>query len=759
MRKQEMIKAAARSSVIMHAVYCHFCTDVSRSDFLRPDGNHRKFSFVDFLGIDKHMVLTEEIFVDIMSLFHRFYTPQLEIDMMVAIAAMLNGHGVFYANIPTRPAHIERRALTTQSLMEEYHSTGEYVRPRNSAEERQREEELQREASGRENVSGTSGRSRLAPSYQSGSRQGEGSGRRSAQDIFGNTGRSEGGGRRVRRNVPSLIVGHVSEAGASDGNTRTSSAEDEFAISAAYQKDKNYILLPCKSIRELVQKLSNHMTVKYHEDPILAVLTSWAKKTMFLVKDMNEVEPRPRKLMKVLKYFEYNHPDGSCSIGPAASRKRPTSGRFNGVYAINVGAMIEKYKSLDFAGLLEAFMSHAACEKGNYITSLPYSDEKGELSILRTINVGPDPGNILVRESYMPQMMSNNDLVFASLENPEACNTILPVSSYDDIIVWRHLDWLSFYAHYMECGHFVEDDPHEMPRYITTYPKTFVHAIWRFREINRERYEITSPHDVYPDGYLMEIRGRKSEQQINRKRIEQHKKLTRAQQEENLKWIYNQTKHLSMFNQINGYYRGEDSVDQPLSVEQEKQMEAIMAKAMSGSGIDSDDQSSSFGETSTRREFSGSTGRRTFAQFSVGSSDRDEEEVESEGEERSVPMPRIRERPSSLSRSVGSAIDDDLLKRKPVSRSHNKRSRERAISNTALRSKRMRSILRVRVGLAEREVTISGSSGYSADSRDSRDSRSLEESQSLDVTNDAEVLRTIADDEDDESFVEEIIFQ
>jgi hypothetical protein len=200
-------------------------------------------------------------------------------------------------------------------------------------------------------------------------------------------------------------------------------------------------------------------------------------------------------------------------------------------------------------------------------------------------------------------------------------------------------------------------------------------------------------------------------------------------------------------------------VDQPLSVEQEKQMEAIMAKAMSGSGIDSDDQSSSFGETSTRREFSGSTGRRTFAQFSVGSSDRDEEEVESEGEERSVPMPRIRERPSSLSRSVGSAIDDDLLKRKPVSRSHNKRSRERAISNTALRSKRMRSILRVRVGLAEREVTISGSSGYSADSRDSRDSRSLEESQSLDVTNDAEVLRTIADDEDDESFVEEIIFQ
>ena len=781
-RKQEMIKAAARSSVIMHAVYCHFCTDVSRSDFLRPDGNPRKFSFVDFLGIDKHMVLTEEIFVDIMSLFHRFYTPQLEIDMMIAIAAMLNGHGAFYANVPTRPAHIERRALTTAILTEEYHSTGEYRRPRNAAEEQQQEDDIQRLASEsghvtrRPTLSVSHGRSRLVPSYQSGRRQEEGSGRRSAQEIFGGTGRSDEGssaddGLRRRRNVPSLIAGHFpgegttgttgtsGTSGISGTSGRFSSAEDELTVSAAYQKEKNYILLPCKSIRELVQKLSNHMTVKYHEDPILSVLTSWCKKTMFLVKDMNEVEPRPRKLMKVLKYFEYNHPDGSCSIGPAASRRRPTSGKFNGVYAINVGAMIEKYKALDFPGLLEAFMSHAACEKGNYITSLPYSEEKGERSILKTINVGPDSGNILVRESYMPQMMSNNDLVFASLENPEACNTIQTVSSYDDVIVWRHLDWLAFYAHYMECGHFVEDDPREMPRYITTYPKTFVHAIWKFRQIHRERYEITSPHDIYPDCYLMEIRGRKSEQQINRSRIANHRKLTRAQQEENLKWIYNQTKHLSMFNQINGYYRGEDSVDQPLTIEQEKQMEAIMERAISGG--DSDDQSGSLGEITTRRDSPEIGVRRTFARFSVRDSTDEGHNGDYNGErhsatERSVPMPRIREIPASLSGSMDYGIDDDLLKRKPVSRSHNKRSRERAISNTALRSKRMRSILRVRVGLAEREVTISGSSENSTDLRDSRDSRSLEESQSLDIAEDvedAEVLRQLSDGTDDDSFI------
>jgi hypothetical protein len=260
----------------------------------------------------------------------------------------------------------------------------------------------------------------------------------------------------------------------------------------------------------------------------------------------------------------------------------------------------------------------------------------------------------------------------------------------------------------------------------------------------------------------MEIRGRKSEQQINRSRIANHRKLTRAQQEENLKWIYNQTKHLSMFNQINGYYRGEDSVDQPLTIEQEKQMEAIMERAISGG--DSDDQSGSLGEITTRRDSPEIGVRRTFARFSVRDSTDEDHNGDYNGErhsatERSVPMPRIREIPASLSGSMDYGIDDDLLKRKPVSRSHNKRSRERAISNTALRSKRMRSILRVRVGLAEREVTISGSSENSTDlrdSRDSRDSRSLEESQSLDIAEDvedAEVLRQLSDGTDDDSFI------
>ncbi|MHA1680633.1 MAG: hypothetical protein ACTSUE_06465, partial [Promethearchaeota archaeon] len=122
-RKQMMFYEAGRSLVIMHAVYKHFFTETARAEHkIRPSsGRYRSLKMIDFIGLEKHLVFTEEMFVYLMTLFHRFFLPICEYEVMQAFRAFLKGEALFH------PVIISHRGRgTIEDISRWYGKNGEY---------------------------------------------------------------------------------------------------------------------------------------------------------------------------------------------------------------------------------------------------------------------------------------------------------------------------------------------------------------------------------------------------------------------------------------------------------------------------------------------------------------------------------------------------------------------------------------------------------------------------------------------------------
>jgi hypothetical protein len=118
-RKQKQLRNACRSMVIIYAVYAHFMCEVSRIRGKSATDQFRRMRSEDFLGIEKYMVFDEEMFVTMMTVFHRILLPTIECEVMEAMVRLLSKQRVIHPQLVNPDTEI-----TFDVFKQRFHSDG-----------------------------------------------------------------------------------------------------------------------------------------------------------------------------------------------------------------------------------------------------------------------------------------------------------------------------------------------------------------------------------------------------------------------------------------------------------------------------------------------------------------------------------------------------------------------------------------------------------------------------------------------------------
>jgi len=440
-RKQKQIRNACRSMVIIYAVYAHFMTEVSRTKGQTDSGTFRRMQSQDFLGIENHMVFTEEMFVTMMTAFHRIILPSIECEVMEALVTVLKRTSLVHPPMVdmNTEATFQKFALQFNKYVTEEERERARIRAETEPTETRPRRELFRVPSAdqvntyhqqlaRANEFRERSRGRVPDEWRE---QAEGY-------VASTTHMEEGEGAPTSsgslRSIPSENATHLAD------QARGNPSSTLF--------DQNFVYVT-QSMSDMVTMVKSAMTNKYPDSLIYSVLYSFASKTV-TVNDMNRTGKKITT--KVLSYQEMmKRSSGGGSGGGYGSYRGIT--RRQGAWFLSTRAPFEHFPDIQIEKDLKEFIQRDISEPATYITLLPCENKPGYLSILKTIDIKP-VHKPMTRVNPLPPNESWNATVHNRCptetgKDPFMVPLVSTMGSHD---MDDHPDIIAFVRHYSECG-------------------------------------------------------------------------------------------------------------------------------------------------------------------------------------------------------------------------------------------------------------------------------------------------------------------
>ena len=532
-RKQKMFYEAARSLTIKHGVYAHFYTEIARATHkvVMNNGRFRRRTFSDFLGIEKHLVHTEEMFVFVMTLFQRFYLPVCEYEVIQGIKAFLRGHALLHPSIDTYQG-----IGTMDDLLSHFDSSGNYLGRRpitvpiaieDAEGEDQHEDDLLGDPlddsvplsralveSARHRSVGTvfSGRPRA--------RERRREQRSTDQEFYESTELMYDEGTAPSAistvEVEALLdIQYDRDIAAGEGPSLHANNSELVACRPSGRRprtqivdtyDRNYIGLRCRRKPEIVMSITTYMKKNFTDGAIYAILSSLLNRSLE-VDDLNAAEPGTKVRQKVLRWMNCSTTTKGYGAAYRTGNFRRTTSE--GMYFINAGALVQHFREIDICSELQKFMSHMHSHSATFITAVPYKDEPGYLSILSTIEITRDRSHPLINKHALPPSRTHNATVYNSLSSRAQAKRITHRQSIPFHLIDKNLDVLALYQHYKQTCHFVRDDVNCWIEDLKTYWPLYIARIWRYRMNHPQYYSRLEYIQHYPKAKLEEVeRGR-----------------------------------------------------------------------------------------------------------------------------------------------------------------------------------------------------------------------------------------------------------
>jgi hypothetical protein len=518
-RKQMMFFEAGRSLVIMYAVYLHFFTETARSrhKIESASGRCRRLQMEDFIGLEAHLVFTEEMFVYLMTLFHRFYMPICEYEVIQAIRKFLHGEALIY---PTIPTHQGRG--TIEDLSRLYSIDGKYLGRRaitNGA----------RGSSGRPASGSSGGRSSAGNARTSlmGSRTGSLTARlneeRRQRGMFRRGAREEGSSGDYYPDegagfydatelaygsdqLPSELHTHdveelldlqfAEEMATAEGGSEIRLTVTQKSSSSGLSFNNNYIGLKCRKKQDIVMAISTTMECGLSPDAISSILSSMMNRTL-QVDDLNRDVRNKKKInCKILTYMKCPTTTKDGSQGGYGGKYRGPA--MDQMYYISTGALMQHFREIHILDELRRFMSHQFSSPATFITAMPLREEQKYLDILATIEVRRDPRHILIKKHAITPRISDNALVYNGLSSVARSKKITRRQANPFHVIDADLDLLALYQHYRATYHFARRNPAFWPHDLHGYWVVYTARIWKFRRENKEYFRHSEVIGHYP---------------------------------------------------------------------------------------------------------------------------------------------------------------------------------------------------------------------------------------------------------------------
>jgi hypothetical protein len=515
-RKQKQIRNACRSMVIIYAVYAHFMTEVSRTKGQTSSGTFRRMQSQDFLGVENHMVFSEEMFVTMMSAFHRIILPSIECEVMEALVTVLKRTSLIHPPMVdmNTEATFQKFALQFNKYVTEEERERARIRavpepvpepvptetptlPRRELFHVPSADQVNsyRQQLSRANEFRERARGRVPDEWRE---QAEGYVASTTQMEEGEGAPTSSG---TRRAGPSANATHLAD------QARENPSSTLF--------DQNFVYVT-QSMSDMVTMVKSAMTNKYPDSLIYSVLYSFASKTV-MVNDMNR--PGKKITTKVLSYQEMmKRSSGGGGGGGYGSHRGIT--RRQGAWFLSTRAPFEHFPDIQIERDLKEFIQRDISEPATYITLLPYENKPGYLSILKTIDIEPVQ-KPMTRINPLPPNESWNATVHNRCptetgKDPFMVPLVSTMGSHD---MDDHPDIIAFVRHYSECGIPTTLDM-SRAHYMLSTPLFMAWKSDRYRSKNMEHFGKYPIIERYPSEKIDEV---KKNEAIKKKHKEKEK--------------------------------------------------------------------------------------------------------------------------------------------------------------------------------------------------------------------------------------------
>lgn len=487
-RKQNMFKVCGRSLVIMYAVYAHFFTESGRSALkvVSSQGRCRPRVNTDFLGIEKFLVFTDEMFTFLMTLYQRFYLPIIEYEVTQAIMAFLRGNMLLHPTMPSK-----RNGTTITDVSRWFGQNGQY-RGRRAITRGERgsnltpsrmEEEIESEDSAQELLNRDlherwTDRDMYHQDENMVYPEREPNPLRSTDpdELLRELSASHNRERRRRRGgggleseEPSVNANNSALGGSAPSVSRM--GRTSVSAPSCRSIDRNYAFLWGKKKHEILKSIKGHMSTTFADGAVFAVLSSLQDRS-YESDDLNESRPGKKQKFKMMRWMR--------NVVPYYGRG-PKNGDDKSGYYINIACLFQYFKPLDMESELSRFMSHAYAIPTSHITALPWKNEPGYLSILKVVEVKRDESRLLVKENAIPANQIHNKTVYNSLVEEDCLYEITKEMAAPIFAVDMDMDILSFYQAYIAQGYTVTGEPKYWAHQMPTLPLMQSRLIWELR--------------------------------------------------------------------------------------------------------------------------------------------------------------------------------------------------------------------------------------------------------------------------------------
>lgn len=529
-RKQKQMRNACRAMVIIYSVYAHFMCEVSRVRGVTDYGTFRRMSSTDFLGIEQHMVFTEEMFVTMMTLFHRIILPTIESEVMHSIVKLLSKSSIIHPQLinPDTDQTFEKFKLRFRDNNNqiEYNVHDDT----NQSSQQESEDDLGEEPdinNSHTSISKNAFKKNLPSSSSSNGRSlfFHGINQEDSNDRF--IQRVQG----YNRACSGVIIEEdevINSQGPSQNNNTIQNGINSSLVSLNGQVqsitenndeinprrprriwDENYCYLG-KRMKDIVDSIKSVMSNEYPESLIYSVLNHFREKTV-TVKDMNN--PSKKITTKVLIYEQISRRQNTGGYGYNNFYSSKQGGWF-----VNSASPFEHFPSFHIDDDLKEFIEKDTSFKATYMTLLPFKNSPGYLSILKTIDIGPKD-KPFVRDNPLPPSISWNTTVNNNMESIEdQINIRASVSCHD---VDEHPDFIAYLNHYSSCAVKIPFDLDKVHNFFLD-PLKMAFKCARYREFHyKGHYERYPIMHKYPSDKIKEIESRdrllKTQKELQRK--------------------------------------------------------------------------------------------------------------------------------------------------------------------------------------------------------------------------------------------------
>lgn len=540
-RKQNMIEEAARSMVIMHAVYVHFFTETARAKHkcVNNYGKYRKLTFVDFLGIEKHLVFMEEMFTYIATLYHRFYIPVYEYDVIQAIKSFLSGDALLHPSMPTQQGNV---SLSEMARM--FNKNGNYSRRALPSTNRRRqpseqqilstttttegESEGQNDTSRRQLI--TQGRSLMnqrTSSITSRLLESRRQRRLFRERSNGDLEHYEAAGisydpdstpaELPTRNINRLLATRFETEGIDEHNSHRAGVTRQndgyrqrtWSSSGDIAYNMNYIGLRCRRKQDIVMAISSTIKSGLSNGVISTIVASFMNRSLE-VDDLNQPQSKKKIKAKVLCWM--NCP----TISKSGVNSRKTNYGQTGMYFVNTGALFQHFIKIDILKELEEFMSHQYAQPSTQITAIPINNKRKYLGILATIDVKRNVKHPLIMKHALPSSMTDNALVYNTLGSVTQANKITKRQANPFHVIDADLDVLIVFQHYRKIHCYVHSDQRMWRHDLKSHWLNYISNLWAYREVNNHYYKFAEYIKYYPSDLVKAVQ----EEELKEKKLE-----------------------------------------------------------------------------------------------------------------------------------------------------------------------------------------------------------------------------------------------